>query len=115
MIENEPNLIQRKEANPSYRINGDYAEKSFPGFIEFDIPFSKMITLNEFRAMDISEKIKALGNGVFLADRKEGEIIIRLYKLASFYVESFSDLSRNKTVHFIAFNSNDLLLPYIKR
>jgi hypothetical protein len=74
-----------------------------------------MITLNEFKAMDINEKIKALEKGLYLSERKEDQILVRLYKLGNFYVEAFSQLRRNKIVHFIAFNSNDLLLPYIKR
>jgi len=74
-----------------------------------------MITLNEFKAMDIDEKIKALEKGLYLSERKEDQIMVRLYKLGNFYVESFIELRRNKTVHLIAFNSNDLLLPYIKK
>jgi hypothetical protein len=115
MIKNGLNPIQREEANPTYRINSDQGKMSFPDFIEFDIPFITMITLNEFRAMDITEKIKEVEKGHFLSERTEDQILIRLYKLGSFYVESFSDLTRNRVIHFIAFNSNDLLLPYIKK
>jgi hypothetical protein len=74
-----------------------------------------MITLNEFQMMNINEKIKAIEKGSFLSERKEDQILVRLYKLGNFYVESFIELRRNKVVHFIAFNSNDLLLPYIKK
>jgi hypothetical protein len=74
-----------------------------------------MITLSEFRAMDVNEKIKAVEGAVYLAERIDDRLLIRLYKLSNFYVESFSELPRDRVVHFIAFNSNDLLLPYIKK
>jgi len=72
-----------------------------------------MITINEFRELDLDGKITEVKDAVYLSERIDDLLLIRLYRLSGFYVESFSELPADRVVHFIAFESNDLLLPYI--
>lgn len=71
------------------------------------------MTLLEFNLLDDNLKARYTWTGVFLADRKDGEIKVQLYSLNNFYVEVFYDPIENKITGFNAFSTISLLVPYV--
>lgn len=72
-----------------------------------------MLTLYDFNALTETDKANAVWGGSYLADRFENELTIQLYAVSSFYVEVFYDPQANQIVGFRAFNTKNLLVPYL--
>jgi hypothetical protein len=72
-----------------------------------------MLTLYDFNGMTDTEKGNAVWGGTFLADRFENDLTIQLYAVSNFYVEVFYDPQANQIVGFRAFNTKNLLVPYL--
>lgn len=72
-----------------------------------------MLTVNDFNALTDDGKAAAIWQGAFLADREEDTFTVQLYSLGSFYAEVFYDPKANSISHFQAFNSEELLVPYL--
>jgi len=71
------------------------------------------MTLYEFNFLSEDEKAHAVWQGAFLADREENGLMVQLYAISNFYVEVFYDPAANEILSFRAFNSRNLLLPYL--
>jgi hypothetical protein len=54
-----------------------------------------MLTLDDFNALSEPEQATAIWQGTFLADRKENDLIVRLYSLNNFYAEVFYNAHTN--------------------
>ncbi|MFA6083905.1 hypothetical protein [Mucilaginibacter sp.] len=72
-----------------------------------------MLTLDEFNALNGPEQAEAVWKGIFLADREENGLIIRLYSLDNFYAEVFYNVHTNKILRLRAFNALSELAPYL--
>jgi hypothetical protein len=72
-----------------------------------------MLTLYDFNGMTETDKANAVWDGAYLADRSENDLTIQLYAVSSFYVEVFYDPQANQIVGFRAFNTKNLLVPYL--
>jgi hypothetical protein len=72
-----------------------------------------MLTLDDFNSLTETEKADAVWTGSFLADRQANGLMVQLYAVNSFYVEVFYDPQANQIVGFRAFNTKNLLVPYL--
>ena len=73
-----------------------------------------MITFNEFNTLSEDDKAEEVWRGTFLADRKDGDILVQLVSLHTFYVEIYYEPLENRILRFRAFNSLQLLEPFLK-
>jgi hypothetical protein len=73
-----------------------------------------MMTSDDFKALDHTEKTEAVLKAIFLADRSNDRCYIKLYSVANFYVEVFFDKSSNLIVRFRAFEHTIFVLPYLE-
>ena len=55
-----------------------------------------------------------LKNGILLAERTDGPFMVMLYQLEGFYVEVYFLNLYHKVAFFKAFESTDVLQPYLK-
>jgi hypothetical protein len=72
-----------------------------------------MLSLEEFNALSQFDQAEAIWNGIFLADREENGLVVRLYSLDTFYGEVFYDAHTNKVLRLKAFNTTSQLVPYL--
>jgi hypothetical protein len=71
------------------------------------------MTVDEFHALNHTQKAEAVWQGVFLGDRKADTLLVQLYALNGFYVEVFYDPAANLINAFEAFTNKQLLAPYL--
>lgn len=64
-----------------------------------------MLTLEQYDALDETEKAATILNGEFLADLEENGLKVQLYSVGSFYSEIYYDPLANKILHCRAFVS----------
>jgi hypothetical protein len=72
-----------------------------------------MLTLEDFNALNEPEQEEAIWEGIFLADREENGLVVRLYSLGSFYGEVFYDAHTNKILGLRAFDTTNYLMSYL--
>jgi hypothetical protein len=72
-----------------------------------------MLKIEEYNALNETEKTAAIIQGTFLADREENGLIVQLYSIGSFYGELFYDPMANKILRSRAFEGTRLLNPYL--
>ena len=72
-----------------------------------------MITSDDFNRLGYHEKTDAVLTATFLADRMHDHHYIKLYNIASFYVEVFFDERSHLITHFRAFEHTMFVLPYL--
>ena len=72
--------------------------------------------LCEFKYQEKQTKKELLScNGVYLSHRVEGDFIIFLYAIDSFYVEMYLDFEEMEVGYIRAFSSTDALHPYLQK
>ena len=72
------------------------------------------MTLYEYKALDECEQHEAIwDNGVHIGERKEGEYLVILYQLFSFYVEVRYHMRDNVLKGLRSFSSTEQLKPYL--
>ena len=72
------------------------------------------MTLYSYKLSSKAEKAICLWqNGVFIADRKDGNYLILLYQLHNFYVEIWYLNNVNKIDRTRTFSSTEPLKPYL--
>jgi hypothetical protein len=72
--------------------------------------------LKEFKYEDKQMKKQLLfAHGVYLACRPDGDFIILLFQIDSFYVEVYVDREEEEIGYIRAFSSTEFLAPYLKR
>ncbi|MDP9077759.1 MAG: hypothetical protein M3O71_10080 [Bacteroidota bacterium] len=72
-----------------------------------------MLTIEEYHALNETEKAAAILQGTYLADREENGLIVQLYSIGNFYGELFYDPFANKILRWQAFEGTKLLSPYL--
>jgi len=72
-----------------------------------------MLTMEQYDALDDTEKAAVILQGEFLADREENGLIVQLYSVGSFYGELFYDPLANKVLRWRAFEGTQQLSPYL--
>lgn len=72
-----------------------------------------MLTIHDFNSLTQDEKAEAIWQGTFLGDRPEGDQMVLLYSLGSFYVEVSYSTAANRISTFHAFTNTQLLAPYL--
>jgi len=72
-----------------------------------------MLTIEEYNALDEAEKVAAIIQGTFLADREENGLVVQLYSIGCFYGELFYDPLANKILRCRAIEGTGLLNPYL--
>ena len=71
--------------------------------------------LREFKYQEKQTKQELLScNGVYLAHRVEGDYIIFLYAIDSFYVEMYVDFEDSEIGYIRAFANTEFLQPYLR-
>jgi len=68
---------------------------------------------NDFIQLDESQKIEAVLNATFLAERLTDEHYVCLYNLDTFYIEVFFDDRTHLISKFRAFEHTLFVMPYL--
>jgi len=69
--------------------------------------------MEEYDALDDTDKAAAILQGTFLADREENGLIVQLYSVGLFYGELYYDPRANKILRSRAFEGLTQLSPYL--
>ena len=70
--------------------------------------------LSEFILLNENEKtLVVLHNGILIGKRKSEPLIIFLFQLENYYVETWCHQQEKKVLEFTAFNSSQNLAPYL--
>ncbi|HOZ79783.1 MAG TPA: hypothetical protein PLY34_17435 [Ferruginibacter sp.] len=71
--------------------------------------------LSEFILLDEHEKTSAvLHNGILIGKRKNEALIVFLFQLENYYVETYCNLISKNVLEFKAFNNTKNLAPYLE-
>ena len=73
------------------------------------------MTVEEFNTLNEPEKLQAISEGTFLADREATGLIIQLYGLSNFYAEIFYDTKTDTILCLRAFGNIHKLSPYLTK
>ncbi|MFD0767149.1 hypothetical protein ACFQZI_20005 [Mucilaginibacter lutimaris] len=73
-----------------------------------------MITLYDFHAMNINDKMEAVYLGNYIGDRLEASTVIQLYNMGNFYAEVFYHREKNEIIKIRGFKTTKLIEPYVK-
>jgi hypothetical protein len=73
------------------------------------------MTVNEFNRMDEEDQLKAVWDGVFIADRDDEEHAILLYQIDGFYVEVYYHKKYFEVRKLRWFSSTNYLEPYLEK
>jgi hypothetical protein len=73
-----------------------------------------MLTYDQFITMTEYEQANLVWDGALLDSRSDGEYIIQLYGVSTFFVEVIYDPINNKIEKLRPFKTNELLEPYLK-
>lgn len=76
------------------------------------VKFTSM-TLEDYDALDETEKAAAILDGEFLADREENGLMVQLYSFGNLYGEIYYDPLANKILRWRAFDGIQQLGPYL--
>lgn len=72
------------------------------------------MTLKQFNTLPLEKQQDVvLGEGIFLAERKDPPLRMMLYDMGSFYVEVFFLSRYNKVAWFNGFSNTEKLEPYL--
>jgi hypothetical protein len=72
-----------------------------------------MLSLNAFVAMNETEQANIVWEGTYLGNRLEGQHMVQLYSVSTFFVEVFYDMPSNCISRLRPFKSTRLLEPYL--
>jgi hypothetical protein len=72
-----------------------------------------MLSLYAFVAMSETEQANIVWEGTYLGNRLEGQHMVQLYSVSTFFVEVFYDISNNRISRLRPFKSTRLLEPYL--
>jgi len=71
--------------------------------------------LSEFILLDGNEKASVvLHNGVLVGKRKKEPMIVFLFQMGDYYVETYCNQQNKKVLQFNAFNNAKNLAPYLE-
>jgi hypothetical protein len=71
--------------------------------------------LSEFILLSENEKTSVvLNNGILVAKRKNDPVIVFLFQLENYYVETYCNQRNKSVLKFIAFNNTKSLAPYLE-
>ena len=71
--------------------------------------------LSEFILLDEHEKTSVvLHNGILVGKRKKETLIVFLFQLENYYVETYCNLVNKNVLEFKAFNNTKSLAPYLE-
>jgi hypothetical protein len=74
------------------------------------------MSLYEYNDLDELEQFEYLcDNGLFVADRVEGEYFIKLYQVDGFYIEIYRHIEHNVIKRMRSFVNTDQLALYIDK
>ncbi len=71
--------------------------------------------LSEFILLDENEKASTvLHNGILVGKRKNELLVVFLFQLENYYVETYCNLLNKDVLEFTAFNNTQNLAPYLE-
>ena len=75
-----------------------------------------MINSCSFLILNKNEQIEIVQSGIYLAERREGSLQVKLYSLDEFYLEVFLDLAKGTILELRSFNlgAYEKLVPYLQ-
>lgn len=73
------------------------------------------MTLTEFLQLDYQGRLQAAERGVCVGGRQEGEYMVLLYQLYSFYIEVFYHKQYSYISALHGFDDLDCLEPYLQK
>lgn len=73
-----------------------------------------MVTLSDFQAMSLNEKANAAWEGTFIGDKHEGNLMVQVYNLGTFYAEVFYKPKINEIVNVRGVESIEIIEPLLR-
>lgn len=86
-----------------------------PSWLSLAFVVYLIMTLYQFRALDINEQASAVWGGTFLDSRVEAIYDVHLYNVGDFYVEVYYSNKLNEIVKIRPFRYTSLIQPYLDR